>query len=420
MAGKARRSADLVQRLQSAASKGAQQPNVETLRGLLDESGLYDRVGGVDEVIRQAEQAGKNISKNPPETGVMGIEDLQEIYDANGNVIGMGGFERPVPYRTLFPSIDYSRADRPVPVVFEHNPVFHGGNSSYTGTHQDPDLSSYAKWASYNLPSDGRRLFTEMLLGQPILVAKAVAANAGMAPYAPATRAQTWAADWMQQVMDERDAIGRTTPYVQIGTRMVPQGWASYGHIQPESLMATMLHEVGHHAHRPALLSLYDDNAPRGATRITKKYVNKKIGPLHVTLPGMENLDGQFGKFASYRMRPIETDQMIADIKRAYAEGTGRLVRTRADAEDALLWYMNNADMAEIPFQEGPFDQRFVADADNAATYWNPMQAMQSTSPDAVQDGLKVNRQQYLDRMTEIFGLGGALVLANLLDDENK
>lgn len=420
MAGKVRRSADLVERLQSAASKGPLQPSLETLRGLLDESGLYDRVGGVDEVIRQAEQASKRISKNPPETGVMGIKELHEIYDADGNVIGMGGFERPVPYRTLFPSIDYSRADRPVPVFFEGNPVFHEGNSSQYGTHEDPDLQSYAKWASYKLPSSGRRLFTGQLIGNPVYVAKAVAANAGMAPYAPASRSQSWTADWMQQVMDERDAVGRTTPYVQIGLQMVPQGWASYGHTQPESIMGTMLHEVGHYAHRPALYSLFEDNAPMGATKITKQYLNKRLQPTLVTLPGMENLDGQFGQFASYRMRPIELDQMVADIKRAYAEGTGRLVRTRADAEDALLWYMNNPNMAEFRPVEGPFDQRFVADADNAAAYWNPMQAMQSTSPDAVQDGLKVNRKQILDRMTEIFGFGGALVLANLLDDENK
>lgn len=401
MAGKVRRSADLIQRLESAAKAQAQgQP--ETLRGLLDESGVYDRVGGVDEVIRQAKQQGKSISKNPPETLVMGVSDPQPVYDDTGAYFGFGGVEEPVPYRSLFPSIDYRRAERPVPVSFEWHPRLNRMNSVYYPKTSNDTLLHYGHWSLYNEPYLSRDTVVELMKNPDLLQEL----SRGKQMRLPESGMDKRMRLELLDLAARRNLNPDTTPYSVIETNPRMSGYSSPGGDERD-YMATVLHEVGHHAHLPALWTLFEEGGKRGAVPVTGAMTKRSQAPTMQTLPGMESVGGLITDMP-YRMRPVEADQMLADIKRAYAEATGNLVTTQADADKALKWYSQRQDQ----------DPRFIANAFHAVTYADPMQQMATFDPESFNAGNEINRKIFLQRMRELYGLGGAAVLGGLLDEQ--
>lgn len=386
MAGKVRRSADLANRLE-AASRKALHNQPETLRGLLDESGFYEGIGGVDEAIREAEKQGKNISKSPEETLVMGVRDPRPIYTPEGMYVGLGGIEEPVAYRTLFPSIDYSRGDLELPVNYEREPVLTRLNSTYFPKQVNPSLSDFVHWSYYNEPYIPKDTAIASARNRDLL-RDLTNYREKMTPANQLHRLN------MQEALIRREANPITTPYTVIDA------------MPPRQRLSSVMHEVGHHAHRPVLWTLFEQGGNRGAVPVTSRMAYQIQQPTTQTIPGMQNVG--IADEIPYRMTPIEADQMMADIKRAYAEATGNLVRTRQDARKALEW-----------FSQQPDDPRFVARPIHAKAYADPVSFI-AQDPDAVLAGDKVNPNIFLDRMRELYGLGGAAILSQLLDDEEQ
>lgn len=374
-----------------AQQSGASQ---ETLRGLLEETGIYDGYpGGIDAVIAKAERAAADNTANPPATGLLGA-----TVDRKNKTITQ--FD--IPYRTLFPEVDYGRVDEPVDVFFSPNPMVHGMNSYFSsgmygqeGTvAQNMDAAKYAAIKHQQKVRDMYRL------------ASAEADQVPNVPFEAAIEAQ-------------RVSSEGTPRHIVMGTMKNPDG-TNTTLLNRKNFYPTLLHEVGHHGHGGYDQTLYEQKLlPPG------RMLDNLLDQMHPTVVAMPDLhpnealpmdvlsdmDSQdnadeWARAADlyYRSKPVEADQMLADIKRDYFANTGRLVDTPEEAEKALERFVLFNDRSP----SGALLDT-VATPHVAEFYKNP----QSFGNDA-------NRDMYLRRMMELFGFGAPLLLRGLTDDDDN
>lgn len=96
---------------------------------------------------------------------------------------------------------------------------------------------------------------------------------------------------------------------------------------------STLQHESTH---------AYTNNPLDEVVRETRRSSMRPISP---DLIESEEEAGVSPGFREYLNRPYEADARLAEIKREYAHATNKLVRTPEDADAAMNWFKNNAEL---------------------------------------------------------------------------
>lgn len=376
----------------------------ETLRGLIDEAGIYDAMpGGTDEVIRRAEKAAADNTARPPKTDIVAAE-----YDDAGNLVPFD-----VKYREYFPELDYARADLPNDIFFTPNIRIHNMNSyqhpGYYGLHNN-GISGDIQTAKYTALKHKQK-FTDVLSN---LV------DPGNPDNEPVPMAAMHDA---LQLSDE----GSIPPHIVIGGLKGPSNKPGrITEIKPLGLSGagwhgTVLHEMGHHGHGTHTDSLIGSRTvPRGPALYDLRAEGDfrdapfpEQSPHYVldqsVLSNQDDADNAsaYAKQADihYRTKSIEADQMLADIKRSYFLNTGILADTPEKAGNALSWFRAWSD-------------KMPSGQDKLETVATPYIADFYSDPSF--HGTQANKDIYKRRMTELYGIAAPLALQSLLSDEKQ
>lgn len=401
-----------------------------SLRDLLDEAGFYDRVGGVDVAAAQAQSAAAANTLNQP-----AVTDFVGVNPATGETKDLG-------YRDFFPEVDYSRADKPLDVFMSWSPTITQDNSFYSAFARNrPDTPAMVM---------GRNLAA---LEQNAPVADATAGMALLAaPGKPATlpqisdnKAQFLSSGLFRALADKKgqEKIQRAADLGERGWQHVVTGVPEHVVLgfqkttrQPSfgnEFTPVLMHEMTHAGLQPQAVSMLNERRfPDSVLDPLLDDIQAYYEPIGTLSPeelvSMNDDAGFFRKnrfvaggplltpeYADarrqaadvrYRTRPIETDAALAEVKRAYAAQTGRLVNTPEEAEKALRWFRDYNQSGIFDPQTLPFEVN--TSPITADYYLNPEQY----SPDGA-----LPKQAYLQRMTELFGLGGVGVLAGLMGE---
>ena len=448
----AERMARMERRLRYEASRNAagKAPGdrAVTLRGLIDELGFYDNVGGVDAVIQQAEAAANANTAKQPDLGQKIVLQGDPIPQPDGTEVLPDPVE--LKYRNFFPEIDYGATDQKVPVFFSGDP--------------DVAKSSYALMGRYGPASANKSIMAGQAAaahtGMPTGIMKhARSLLQGLAlDDMPGSPQSQWnrtrypsEANWGEianrlsqspEWQDLRLAAGEEVADRALLAGLLAETFTS-GQIPPHIVLRhssgrspyaysprgrrdftpVLMHEATHFGLQPHEVRFQAEGAvdPNNMEHFANDnwgyhtaadiaYSNV-FSPEQIAAMGPEEAMKQ-AQMLKYRTMPVEADTVLADIKRAYAEQTGRLVNTPEEAERALLWF------AKL----GPSEADQIFTTLPYGTAARPVDAQYFLFPDLFTspNGLPLDPNVYKRRMTEVLGLGGAAVLGGLLGEERE
>jgi hypothetical protein len=398
-----------------------------TLRDLLDEAGFYDRVGGVDRVMQQAEAAADDITINQPL-----LADPFDVHEKAGDPF------REAHYRDFFPAIDYASGNVPTEVFLTSDPHLHSNNAFYSNRILGGSKGSLIGGSAYaalrnNVPLERARSGVSMVTPeqgqlQTNTDLKATAAENRKKPefqvlgqihtamHGPGSGTPEQYLDQLQALGEEVVGYNRTSvpPHVVLGVKGMSA--PVLGH----DFSSTLMHEMSHAGLQPEATAartegVFSPEVTQDLLDERPGYPGGQMGTLdpfsviprsHIPASEIDDYLRLYGNMR-YHTTPIETDAVLADIKRAYAERTGRLVDSPEEAERALKFFRD-------------YNQRGILDPVNLPyeVVATPLDADYFLQPEKYSPDESLGSDAYKTRMVELWGLGGLGVLAGLLGEE--
>ena len=411
-----------------------------TLRDLLDEAGFYDRVGGVDRVMQQAEAAADANTAAPPTL-------LNPHFNYDLAAADSAGAEYPMEmgYRDFFPQLNYATPNIPTEVFFTNDKGIHRNNAYFSNRiypNNAAALSGGVAYTALTRNEKPRSVASGVYLVSP--ESGNITANTDFRQIAADKRRNNplvqllegeVGSGHMDHLVDlGSDALGYfgkgVPPHVVLGTTRLG---ANFG----DDYASTLFHEMTH----AGLQS--EPTALRSEGLLSPDVVNDILMEQPAYDDGMRPTEDPFVVFPNkifgadkdkiltdfynmrYRTTPIETDAVLADIKRAYADQTGRLVNSPEEAQRALEWFRDTG--------LGPFFSQGFPDAESALfrevslpyqVAAKRLDADYFLNPEKYSPGESLGSDVYKRRMMEVLGLGGVGVLAGLMgegeDDDGR